>query len=183
MGTRITPVQERKRPADFPPPSKGFTLIELIVVMALISILLFFSLPRFQGTFVQDSSQKAVRWVLYTVKMLRQDALKYRKIFTLHVELGAGSMWVTDESMSEEDVENARQGAYEFPDHMEILDVELPDGEKTSYGRADVRFYPKGYSDRVIIHLRVNDDEQMSLLIEPFLPNIKIYDTYVGFEN
>ena len=183
MGTRIAPVQERKRPADFPPPSKGFTLIELIVVMALISILLFFSLPRFQGTFVQDSSQKAVRWVLYTVKMLRQDALKNRKTFTLHVELGAGSMWVTDESMSEEDVENARQGAYEFPDHMEILDVEFPDGEKTSYGQADVRFYPKGYSDRVMIHLRANDDEQMSLLIEPFLPNVKVYDTYVGFEN
>ena len=120
---------------------------------------------------------------MYTVKMLRQDAVKNRKIYTLHIELGENAMWVTDASMSEEEMETARSGEYKLPDHMEILDVEFPDGEKTSYGRADVRFYPKGYSDIVMVHIRANEDEQMTLLIEPFLPNVKTYDTYVGFES
>ncbi len=151
--------------------------------MALISILLFFSLPRFGGSVVQDNSRKAVRWVIYTATILRQDAVKNRKIYTLHVELGRGSMWISQASMNDEEMENARRQEYTFPAHMEIMDVEYPDGEKVSDGRADVRFYPKGYSDRTVIHIRTKDDEQISLMFEPFLPNIKVYDTYAVFEN
>ncbi|AOY57972.1 MAG: type II secretion system protein [Desulfococcus multivorans] len=165
------------------PSEQGFTLIELIVVIALISILLFFSFPRFQGSVLRDDSEKSMRWVIYTVKMLRQDAVKHRKIHTLHVEMRTGTMWSTNESMSEEDLENARQQGYEFPEGMEILDVEFPDGEKISFGQAEVRFYPKGYSDRVMIHLQEKDDRQLTLLIEPFLADLKIYDTYVEFKN
>ena len=121
---------------------------------------------------------------MHTVKLLRQNAVKTRKTFTLHVDMGEGLMWVSDAAMSEEDKEGARQGGYEFPDHLEITDVEFPGGERISYGSADVHFYPKGYSDRAIIHIRPEDDEeQISLLIEPFLPNIKVSDTYVEFED
>jgi len=162
---------------------QGFTLIELIVVIALISILLFFSFPRFQGSVLRDDSEKSVRWVIYTVKMLRQDAVKHLTIHTLHVEMNTGTMWVTNETMNEETAEDARQQAYEFPDQMEILDVEFPDGEKVSFGQAEVRFYPKGYSDRVMIHFQEKNDRQRTLLIEPFLADIKIYDTYVEFKN
>ncbi len=139
-------------------------------------------MPRFQGEFLQDSTQKAVRWVMHTVKNLRQDAVKHRKTYILHIEPGEGSMWVSDESMTEEDADSARKQKYEFPDHMTILDVEFPDGKKSGQEEAEIRFYPKGYSDRATIHIRANDDEQISLLIEPFLANLKVYDTYVGFE-
>jgi hypothetical protein len=91
-------------------------------------------------------------------------------------------MWVSDESMTEEDADTARKEKYEFPDHMTILDVEFPDGNKSGQEETEIRFYPKGYSDRAAIHIRANDDEQISLLIEPFLANLKVYDTYVGFE-
>jgi prepilin-type N-terminal cleavage/methylation domain-containing protein len=183
LGTRITEAPQPAPAPDVSASASGFTLIELIVVIALISILLFFSVPRFQGTIIQDSTQKAVRWVIYTVKSLRQNAVKNRSPHTLHIDMNAGSMWVSDASMSEEDGENARQRAYEFPDHMEILDVEFPDGEKTSYGTVEVRFYPKGYSDRAMIHFESDDDRQITLSIEPFLPNVGVYDTYVGYEN
>jgi hypothetical protein len=154
----------------------------MIVVIALLSIILLFSMPRFQGTVLQDSRQKTVRWVVYTVKKLRQDAVKHQKIHTLHVEMGDSSMWVSNEAMTEEEAEDARQERYEFPDHTEIAEVAFPDGEKTSFGRADIRFYPKGYSDRAMIHLQVDDDEEITLRIEPFLPNISVYDAYEEFD-
>jgi len=36
---------------------KGFTFIELIVVISLISIMLFLAIPRFQGNFLSDSTK------------------------------------------------------------------------------------------------------------------------------
>lgn len=182
MGDRIAPPRRRfaARPAGA---ERGFTLIEIIVVIALIGILLFFSVPRFQGTVLRDSSEKSVRWVIYTVRMLRQDAVKQRKTYTLNIDMGAGEMWATHDGMSEEEVENARQEPYELPGQLALVDVAFPDGEKIAYGRAEIRFYPKGYSDRAMIHLREGDDQQMTLWIEPFLPNIKVYDSYVEFES
>ena len=41
---------------------RGFTLIELIVVIALIGLMLFFSLPRLQNNPFLDGSKKSARW-------------------------------------------------------------------------------------------------------------------------
>lgn len=120
---------------------------------------------------------------MYTTSLLRQNAVKNREVYILHVELDRKTMWTSQASMKDEALENARREEYEFPDHMEIVDVEYPEDEKISSGQADIHFYPKGYSDRAIIHIRTKDDEQISLSIEPFLPNMKVYDTHVGFEN
>ncbi len=43
-------------------------------------------------------------------------------------------------------------------------------------------FYKAGYSDKAIIHIEDEDHYQVSFLIEPFLPNMKLYQEYVSFE-
>ncbi|MEE4357456.1 MAG: type II secretion system protein [Desulfococcaceae bacterium] len=162
---------------------KGYTLIELIVVIALIGILLSFTIPRFHGSLLSDNSNKTVRRIVLQVQHLRQNAVRSRKMHTLHISPDSRKMWVTNEGMSEEDAEAAADGGEEFPEDVDITDVEYPDDEKISYGEARIRFSPKGYSDKVMIHLENTDGERKSLLIEPFLPNIEIFDDYVEFEN
>jgi len=39
----------------------GFTLLELIVVMALMGIVFFFAVPRFEGTFLFDDAKQSAR--------------------------------------------------------------------------------------------------------------------------
>lgn len=182
MGSRIRRSIRETRPGEAPRGEAGFTLIELIVVIALISILLFFSMPRFQGEILEDDTQKALRWVMHTAKNLRQDAVKHQKIHILHVEPDEGAMWVSDAGMTEEEAEAARKEKYEFPNHMTIVAVEFPGSDRTGQEEAEIRFHPKGYSDRAAIHFRTDGEEQISLVIEPFLANIKVYDTHVGFE-
>ncbi|MBU1161919.1 MAG: prepilin-type N-terminal cleavage/methylation domain-containing protein, partial [Proteobacteria bacterium] len=46
---------------------KGFTLIELIVVISLISIMLFFAIPRFQSNVLSDSTKEVSRWILLKI--------------------------------------------------------------------------------------------------------------------
>jgi hypothetical protein len=64
-----------------------------------------------------------------------------------------------------------------------LQDVEFPDEQVISAGRADIYFYEKGYSDKAIIHMVHDDDHRLSFLIEPFLPQVHLYNKYVGLED
>ncbi|MGE0082837.1 MAG: Tfp pilus assembly protein FimT/FimU [Desulfococcaceae bacterium] len=163
--------------------SRGYTLIELIVVIALIGVMLSFALPRFQGSVLTDGTRKLTRRIIMQVQQLRQNAIRSRTMHTLHISPDSRKMWITNDTMSEEDAGAAAEGGDEFPEDTDVSDVEYPDGERVSYGEALIRFSPKGYSDKVIIHLENSDGDIKSLLIEPFLPNIAIYDEYKGFED
>lgn len=166
-----------------PDSSRGYTLVELIVVIALIGVMLSFALPRFQSSVLTDGTRKLSRRIIMQVQQLRQAAVRSRTVQILHISPDSRRMWVTNETMSEEDAEAASESGDEFPEDVDVMDVEYPDGERISYGEARIRFSPKGYSDKVIIHLENSDGDRKSLIIEPFLPNIAIYDEYVGFKD
>ena len=53
--------------------------------------------------------------------------------------------------------------------------------EKIRQEIAIINFYPKGYSDRAVIHVEDGHDNRYSYLIEPFLPHVKIKDEYIEF--
>ena len=160
----------------------GFTLIELIVVVCLISIMLFFSLPRFQDAVLSDSTKKTSLWIIGKVRTLKENAVSNQKLYTLHINLDTDKLWVTNEAMSEEELQDAELQGYELPDDVKALDVEYPDKGKISAGQADIRFYKKDYSDKVLIHIE-DDDKELSFLIEPFLSKVKLYEKYAGFED
>lgn len=180
MGNRLSLLSYRNSSRCF---SSGYTLIELIVVIALIGVMLSFALPRFQSSVLTDGTRKLSRRIIMQVQQIRQNAIRSRTVQILHISPDSRKMWVTNETMSEEDAEAASESGDEFPEDAEVMDVEYPDGERISYGEAKIRFSPKGYSDKVIIHLENSDGERKSLVIEPFLPNIAIYDEYAGFED
>jgi len=160
----------------------GFTLIELVVVISLISIMLFFTVPKFQRAVSTDNSKQISRWIMVKVPALKERAIRQQKRYILHVGIDTNRMWVTNESMSEEETRKAAENGYELPGDMTLLDVEYADGVKLSDGRADIRFYKKGYSDKALIHIEDEDNNQMSFVVEPFLSSVKLHNKYVGFE-
>jgi hypothetical protein len=85
--------------------------------------------------------------------------------------------------MSQEELQATEANGYELSNDINLLDVEYPDEEKISVGRADIYFYKKGYSDKAIIHISNDDNERRSFLIEPFLSRVRLYNKYIGFED
>lgn len=163
--------------------NNGFTLIELLVVISLISITLVFAMPRFHhNTILSDSTKTVSRWIILKVQSLKQRAAHDQKLYALHVDIDANRLWITNESMSEEEIENALLKAFELPDDINVLDVEYPEKEKASSGQADIFFYKKGYSDRALVHISNEDNERFSFLIETFLSKVKLLEDYVSFE-
>jgi len=160
---------------------KGFTLIELIVVISLISIMLFFAIPRFQRNVLSDSTKEVSRWILLKIPFIKESAAREQRRYVLHVSLDSNKLWITHEAMLDEALQSAETNGYKLPEDIKLLDVEYPNQEKTSVGQADIYFNERGYSDKAIIHLENDDNEKISFLIEPFLLRVRLYNSYAEF--
>ena len=164
--------------------NRGFTFIELIVVMAIISIMLFFSLPRFGDMLGGgDSTKKVSRWIISQVRLLKNSAVRDQKLYILNVDIDANRIWATAESGESEESRSSVLRSYQFPEGINIIDIEYPGKGKISLGQTEILFNKKGYSDKALIHIENDEGEQLSYLVEPFLKSVKIYRHYAGFDD
>lgn len=161
--------------------TRGFTLIELTVVMALIGIILFVSIPGFQHI-LTDDTRKASQWILVQVPGLKTRAVSEMKIYALHADMDDDLLWISNETMSDKEMDLAREQGRPLTDDSYIMDVAYPDGETIDSGEAVIYFYPKGYSEKAIIHMEDDDGARRSFIIEPFLSQVEMKEEYVDFE-
>jgi general secretion pathway protein H len=163
--------------------STGFTLVELIVVVALISLLLFIAMPRFQDTVLSDARRKMANWIMFKTQSLREKAIRDQVDYVLHVDIDNQHMWTSIENQAEESLEHSAKKGYELKQNLKIIDVEHQQQGKITSGTADILFYSRGYADRAFIHVEENDEKQLSFLVETFLPEVKMYEEYRSFED
>ena len=158
---------------------KGFTLIELMVVMLLISIILAVAIPRFDSAPFQNPRKKLSRWMINAVRHLRSEAIQKQKVQALVVDLSEQRMWMIHEEMGDEELAAAAEKAFSLDSSVRMVNARYPDQESINTGTIEVRFYPAGYSDRILIHLEDEDAERISFLLEPLLPKVKIFDEWI----
>lgn len=159
----------------------GFTLIELMVVMLLISIILAVAIPRFEGAFLQDPTKKISRWMINTVRTLRSEALQSQKFQTLVIDLNDNRMWMIQQDMDEDALAAASEKSFQMPSAIRIVNVIFPEREQISSGNAEIHFYPTGFSDEAVIHLEAANAERFSFLVEPLLPKVKFFKEWISF--
>ena len=162
--------------------NSGFTLIELIVVISLFGLMLFFSLPRLQDNPFLDDSKESARWLIGKIQVLRENAIRNQKRYTLHFDLDSGRVWETDASMSQEELESAAINSKVLPFDIRIIDIEYPTRGKIDSGLAEIAFYKAGYTDKALVHMQ-DDDAYLSFLIEPFLSRVRFHENYASFED
>jgi general secretion pathway protein H len=161
---------------------KGFTLLELVVVLGLLGIMLAISFPRFRQVLTVNELKTATRKIVGLASGLRDMAIRDNKDYLLHVEIDNRRFWVDSDADTEEEKSQAREAGYLLPPPIRISDVWLYSQGKISFGEATIRFNRKGYAEKTMIHLAAADGDQMSLLVSPFLSEIKIFDGYVEAE-
>jgi len=153
---------------------RAFTLIELIVVTALISIMLVIAIPRLNGGPFSDDSDATVRWIIAHVRHLKEKAVAEQQAYVLNVSPDTQQLWVTVPEMGDAETETAKDGGHTLPRGVRIDSVAYSQTEVYSSGTIPIGFYPGGYSDRAVIRLRTDDGERLEFYIEPFLSGVEL---------
>ncbi len=168
----------------------GFTLMELIVVLVIISIMIVFTFPEFVNMITKNDADTTLNRIAFTVKKLKNQAENQKKNFFMCVNSDANNIYIRDSLPDTDSLESNVQSDekkfanFSLPEDLSIDGVEFRGaGYKADNTAVScIEFYKRGYSDNAIIHISDKDGNIFSCLIRPFLHNVKIYKKYVQFE-
>jgi general secretion pathway protein H len=163
------------------PNAKGYTLIELIVVIVLLGLMFGLVVPKFSQTILRDSLDATSLRIIGLVGDLRERAISDQVSYILHFDIREKQLWYFASNASEEQQETSRERAYQLSTDVEIEDIWSWSSGKL-YDEATIHFSKKGYIEQSMIHLQSEDGRQLSLELTPFLGSIKIHDGYVDFD-
>ena len=149
--------------------AKAFTLIEVMVVVAIMGIILAAGIPSLYGFFHKEGLRKTVSDIMETCQSARSQAI----LSGSPVDL----VFHPKEGTCEASASGGGYGAWahsaKFEDcSIEMLDVNLQ--ECKDFESAKVRFFPNGTSDEMTLVLRSNNNEwrKISLEITTALPSV-----------
>ncbi len=178
--------------------SRGFTLIEIIVVVSIISILFLLVTPRL-ARFMNNESDNFALFTGIIAKTF-DDSFLHDRVNYLVIHLNEpdpedadneneifqrsnGVSVATLEKGKFVDSDNKLLRHRSFPGSFLMEEVLLRGDRKISRGNALVPYYPQGYSDDIIVHVLVNDEEQWSVRIYKNFKEPKVQKGYVTFED
>lgn len=173
------PPRKRERCGQATNTTKGYTLIELAVVVVLIGLFLGLSIPRFKYAAVTDDLKTTTRRIVGLVKGIRNEAIREQQVYIFHLDLESNRLWIEPAGIGEEERALAQERAFKLPPDVRIMDVWFKGKGKKVDGEVAIRFSKKGYIEQTVIHLGAEDGREFSLVLNPFLGTIKIYDKYV----
>jgi prepilin-type N-terminal cleavage/methylation domain-containing protein len=78
-------IQDRRR---------GFTLLEVIIVLALLAVVAAMGAPRLQASLRRRTTQTAVDQLATAHSLARATAVRYGRVAQLHIDAGAKKFWV-----------------------------------------------------------------------------------------
>jgi prepilin-type N-terminal cleavage/methylation domain-containing protein len=158
----------------------AFTLLELLVVCALISILLAIAVPTLRNSLLTDPLKTASRQIIGLVKEVREQAIREQAAYVIHFDFTENSIRVEKESeQGLVDPEKVKEDTLHLPEPVRFLDVWTTSEGKLDTGQPTLWVSKQGYMDQAIVHLGTDGDAVISLLFSPFLGTVRVTDGYM----
>ena len=157
-------------------PERGFTLVELLIVLFLFGLLLTFVVPSFSRPGTLSSSS---RQLTADIRTVRAAAAATKRLHRLHLDLDQRTYWVAAlDGDRDVPVTGLLPALTTLPDGIRFRDVLTPTQGALSTGRAFIQFFPLGRTERVVIHLQEGEDRFLTLAVSPITGHIEIRDGY-----
>ena len=163
--------------------SNGFTLLELALVIFIIGLLATVILPRF-GDFGHARLESSAQRLAALVRYLNGEAAFTGKVYRLSYDLEhqryAVQVLIPMTARAEfvEDDDPLSQPT-QLPAQISFADVRVPSVGRTNSGQVFTHFYPQGYTDPTVVHLRDQQERVMTVMIPPIAGEAMVYEGYV----
>jgi general secretion pathway protein H len=160
---------------------KGFTLIELVVVIFLMGIFFLVAIPKFKDI-TEVNIKSASRRLTGTIRYLYNEAVFKKRIYKLVFDIDTGEYWV----------EAVEGNEFVAPSDSFLLRERLPVGVsfkditterslgKTEKGREEfILFMPTGFVEPAVIHLEAENGIAYTLATKPYTGGTIVFDEYI----
>jgi prepilin-type N-terminal cleavage/methylation domain-containing protein len=143
--TLITGQNDRYRPCRI----GGFTLLELILVLILISTLLAIAAPSLRGFFASQKAQDTTRQLLALTRWARSHAAAEGTVYRLNADTTANAYWLTAQQEGTFSKLACDLGKMFYLAEGLNISLTTQNGQSVSY----VQFYPDGRNDQAVIKI------------------------------
>ncbi|WDT76461.1 MAG: prepilin-type N-terminal cleavage/methylation domain-containing protein [Candidatus Manganitrophus sp.] len=164
------------------PQSKGFTLLELMLVVFILSVTALFVFPRV-SSFGATDLKRTARHFAGLIQHLAQESSTTKQTYRLYFNLENGAYWAAALGENGEFVETTDPMTRRrvLPKEISFEDVVTPAQGKVNEGEAFMQFYPVGV-EKVWIHLK-QGERQWTLVVNPLTGRVKVMDEYVDVDD
>ncbi|BCS56103.1 Tfp pilus assembly protein FimT/FimU [Geobacter sp. SVR] len=158
---------------------RGFTLIELVVVLALISLVMMLVIPRLPSTESEDLKNSA-RTLAATLRYMQDRAATNRTTYYLNFEPGTDTLRISEAAAdgSEKEPEDPLLQKRPIEKGIQVADVVVPRLGKVTDGQFRLDIGMGGLRDFIIIHLRAANDSFWTVMAFPAGGKVKVYQGY-----
>ncbi len=189
-------------------PQKGFTLIEVLLVLGILGSVMAFGLPRFQNQ--KNKIKSVVRQMSTLSREVRNQARMKRMTYRIAFRLGEGkdAYWIesapgnvlipsqaTQESLEKLDEKERPANPFqkvtkffkdekEIPSGLYLGSIETPAGkEAITQGMAYVYYSPEGLVEKAIIQITNKESTTWSLILNPLTGHADIVEKAMSLKD
>ncbi len=165
---------------NHPACGRGFTLLELAVVMFLMALIMLIALP-YLGSLQPAQMRSETRRLASRANYLYQEASAQKVLIRLTFDLDRNGYFVTrlDPFAAKPAFmpEGGPAGVRVFlPVGIRIRDAWVEGIGAVNRGQISTQFYPSGYVDATVVHLTDQNGEVFTVAIDPFTGRVSIAD-------
>ncbi|KAB0671627.1 type II secretion system protein GspH [Oryzomonas sagensis] len=158
---------------------RGFTLIELVVVLVIIGMVMTLVIPRLPSSEAEDLKTSA-RTLASTLRYLQDRAATTGTVYYLRLEPGTDTVKVLQAAGdgTEKEPEDPFLQQRPTKEGVQVADVVIPRLGKLSDGQVRLDIGAGGLRDFVAIHLRSAGGAFWTVMAFPSSGKVKIYQGY-----
>ena len=167
---------------------RGFTLLELILVMVLIGVTMAFAVPRLSSFVFNDPLKQATRKLTLLITQTSRLAVRTSRPYQLKYDSLTRSfkvLAVDEKEAGREDLVSETSShlpTLQLPGSVLLKDISFAAAENEQSGSFSLRFSEKGYLEPCLIHLHDQGGEEMTLKLSPFVGRVTLHQGYVSIQ-